>query len=215
MGRVTVNGEVVTECGRKVHQGEDLVCLDGKEVRLEEKAYYLFHKPRYCLTTLNDPFGKVTIMQWLLDIPERVYPVGRLDYDTDGVLLLTNDGEFAYRLTHPKFEIPRTYRVEVEGVINEEAVRRLGEGVDIGDERETAPAKVRVESALETGSVIHLTLHEGRKREVKRMCEAVGHPVVLLTRTDHAGIGLENLKPGDYRKLKTIEIEKLCKFTIR
>jgi len=208
-GRVTVNGRVVTELGCSVDPQRDEIRVDGELINeKEDKVYLVLNKPKGYLSTVSDPYRRPTVLDLIPDIKERVYPVGRLDFDTEGLLLLTNDGELANLLTHPRYQIPKTYRVEVRGVIDEESLDKLSRGVELEDGR-TAEAEVELLSSDPRGSVFLLTLREGRKREVKRMCEAVGHPVLALKRISIGDINLEGLRSGDYRRLTREEIKKL------
>src|SRR5215212_3193146 len=181
-GRVTVNGGP-GQLNTFV-QARDLVEVDGRRVAAQKLAYVLLNKPARTVTTARDPQGRPTVVD-LVDVPERVVPVGRLDADTTGALLLTNDGPLAHRLAHPRYGVEKVYEVDVEGRPSEEALRRLEEGVELDDGR-TAPAKVRRLGP----SRLELTLHEGRKHQVRRMCEAVGHPVTRLHRNRYAGLGV-------------------------
>jgi len=200
-GRVTVNGKP-GELNTFV-ETRDRVEVDGKPVAKQRLAYLLLHKPAGVVTTARDPRGRPTVVG-LVPAESRVVPVGRLDADTTGVLLLTNDGELAHRLAHPRYEVDKVYVADVEGEPTDEALRRLGDGVDLEDGR-TAPAK-----ASRLGpSRIELTLHEGRKHQVKRMCEAVGHPVRRLHRSAYAGLTVRGLAPGAWRELAADEIESL------
>jgi pseudouridine synthase len=200
-GRVTVNGQH-GQLNTFVSRG-DAVAVDGREVAAQRLAYVLLHKPSGTVTTARDPQGRPTVVA-LVDLPERVVPVGRLDADTTGALLLTNDGQLAHRLAHPRYGVEKRYEAEVEGEPNADALRRLGEGVELDDGR-TAPAKAR----LLAPSTIELTLHEGRKHQVKRMCAAVGHPVRRLHRSRYAGLTLEGVEPGRWRELRPDEIKRL------
>jgi pseudouridine synthase len=200
-GRVRVNGEpgqLNTFVG-----DADRVELDGREVAPQRLAYVLLHKPAGTVTTARDPHGRPTVVELVPGEP-RVVPVGRLDVDTTGVLLLTNDGPLAHRLAHPRYGVEKTYVADVEGDPDETALRRLRDGVELEDGR-TAPARAR---RLGPGRV-ELVLHEGRKHQVKRMCEAVGHPVVRLHRSHYAGIGLDGLAPGRWRQLTAAEVAAL------
>jgi pseudouridine synthase len=200
-GRVTVNGEpgrldsFVTDV--------DAVAVDGEPVARQPLTYVLLHKPPGVVTTARDPHGRPTVVG-LVDAGVRVMPVGRLDADTTGALLLTNDGPLAHRLAHPRYEIDKVYEVETEGDPNEAAVRALERGVELED-GPTAPATARKLGR----SRIELTLHEGRKRQVKRMCEAVGHPVLRLHRSRYAGLDLEGLGVGEWRELTRAEVDTL------
>ena len=202
-GRVRVNGEA-GQLNTFVERG-DRVEVDGKAVSAQRLAYVLLHKPAGAVTTARDPQRRPTVIE-LVDLPERVVPVGRLDADTTGALLLTNDGPLAHRLAHPRYGVEKVYEVEVEGRPDEPTLRKLAEGVELEDGR-TAPARAR----LLAPSTIELTLHEGRKRQVKRMCEAVGHPVRRLHRSRYAGLTLEGLEPGVWRELEPSEVERLTR----
>lgn len=200
-GRVRVNGGVArldTFVG-----AADRVEVDGREVSPQRLAYVLLHKPAGVVTTARDPQGRPTVVG-LVPAEPRVVPVGRLDADTTGALLLTNDGPLAHRLAHPRYGVEKTYVAEVEGDPGEEALRRLREGVELEDGR-TAPAGAR---RLGPGRV-ELVLHEGRKHQVKRMLEAVGHPVTALHRSAYAGLTLEGLEPGASRELEPFEVARL------
>jgi 23S rRNA pseudouridine2605 synthase len=202
-GRVTVNGEPGQLNTFVEHR--DLVEVDGEPVSAQRLAYVLLHKPPGTVTTARDPQGRPTVVE-LVDVPERVVPVGRLDADTTGALLLTNDGPLAHRLAHPRYGVEKVYEAEVEGEPGEAALQRLAEGVELEDGR-TAPARVR----LLGPSRIELTLHEGRKHQVKRMCEAMGHPVRRLHRSRYAGLDLVELPRGSWRELTDSELEHLKK----
>jgi 23S rRNA pseudouridine2605 synthase len=200
-GRVRVNGEVAGLA--TFVERADRVELDGRPLELEPLAYALLHKPAGVVTTASDPHGRRTVVD-LLDLQQRVVPVGRLDADTTGALLLTNDGPLAHRLMHPRYEVDKVYEVEIEGEPDDEALRRLAEGVEL-DDGPTAPAGVRRLGP----SRLELTLHEGRKHQVKRMCEAVGHPVRRLHRSRYAGLTVAGLDPGEWRELTRKEVAAL------
>jgi 23S rRNA pseudouridine2605 synthase len=204
-GRVTVNGEP-GQLNTFV-SGDDVVEVDGQVVRKQPLTYVLLHKPAGVVTTARDPRGRPTVVT-LVDHGARVVPVGRLDADTTGALLLTNDGPLAHRLAHPRYEVDKVYEVEVEGRPPNDALRALVEGVEL-DDGLTAPAEVRRLSP----SRIELTLHEGRKHQVKRMCEAVGHPVRRLHRSRYANLTLDGLAPGEWRELTDAEVETLRRST--
>jgi 23S rRNA pseudouridine2605 synthase len=199
--RVRVNGEVA-ELATFV-ENQDLVEVDGTRIQPEPLTYVLLHKPAGVVTTARDPHGRPTVVD-LVGHERRVVPVGRLDADTTGALLLTNDGPLAHRLMHPRYEVDKVYEVDVEGEPDREARRRLAEGVEL-DDGTTAPARVRRLAP----SRLELTIHEGRKHQVKRMCAAVGHPVVQLHRSGYAGLTLAGLGPGEWRELRPGEIERL------
>jgi len=209
-GRVAVNGVVVTELGTKADAGTDRITLDGRPVRAKlERVYLLLFKPVGYVTTLKDPEGRPVITDLLKGVGERVYPVGRLDYNTEGLLLLTNDGEWANRLAHPRHEVEKEYLVKVRGRVTPEQVNRLADGVDLDDGR-TAPAKVRVVHETERNSRIAITIHEGRYRQVRRMCEAVNLTVASLKRTRYGLLELGDLKPGEYRRLTLQEVKSVA-----
>jgi 23S rRNA pseudouridine2605 synthase len=203
-GRVTVDGEPVTDPARDVGD-RDAVAVDGQRLAgAEERVVYALHKPAGVVSAARDTHGRPTVVD-LVDDPRRLYPVGRLDADASGLILLTNDGELANRLTHPRFEVPRTYRVTLARLpIGERALTTLRHGVELEDGR-TAPAHVRRLGA----DRLELTLHEGRNRQVKRMCAAVGHPVLGLERVRFGPLRLGGLPPGAQRRLRQPEIDAL------
>jgi 23S rRNA pseudouridine2605 synthase len=200
-GRVTVNDEP-GELNTYVRPG-DRVEVDGALVSAQALKYVLLHKPAGVVTTARDPQGRPTVVE-LVDLPERVVPVGRLDADTTGALLLTNDGPLAHRLAHPRYGVEKVYEARVEGEPDEAALKTLAEGVELEDGR-TAPATVRCLAP----DLVELTLHEGRNRQVRRMLEAVGHLVRHLHRSCYAGLTLEGLEPGAWRELEPSERERL------
>ncbi len=200
-GRVTVKGEP-GQLNTFV-QARDRVELDGRPVELQPLAYVLLHKPAATVTTARDPQGRRTVVD-LVDYEGRVVPVGRLDADTTGALLLTNDGELAHRLAHPRYEVEKVYEAEVEGEPTDEELEHLRAGVQL-DDGPTAPARVRRVGP----TTVELAIHEGRKHQVKRMLEAIGHPVTRLHRSVYAGLSLEGLEPGAWRELEPSEVERL------
>jgi 23S rRNA pseudouridine2605 synthase len=207
--RVSVNGVSVTDPALDV-SGADAVAVDGAAVRAQDgKAVYAVNKPAGVVSTASDPQGRPTIVS-LVPSTLRLYPVGRLDIDTTGLILLTNDGELAHRLTHPSFEVPRTYRAVVSRPpVSDAALRALREGIELQDGR-TAPARVRRLGGRQSDA-LELTIHEGRKRQVKRMCEAVGHPVRRLARLSFGPLELGDLAPGAHRRLSPAEVEALSR----
>jgi 23S rRNA pseudouridine2605 synthase len=204
-GRVTVNGEVA-ELGRRVDAAHDLIEVDGAPISVAEGlVHYLLNKPRGVVTTVSDPQGRPTVVSLVPPEP-RVFPVGRLDVDTEGLLLLTNNGELAHRLTHPSFGVEKEYVAELRGRPSPAALRTLRTGVDLDDGR-TSPAKV----SLVSPTVVRMTIHEGRNRQVRRMCEAVGHPVARLVRVRIGPLADRRLPPGDWRPLTAKELRALEK----
>ena len=201
-GRVRVNGEVAGLA--TFVEASDRVELDGRLLAPEPLTYVLLHKPAGVVTTASDPHGRPTVVD-LVEVPQRVVPVGRLDADTTGALLLTNDGQLSHRLMHPRYEVGKVYEVEVEGEPDEEALTRLAEGVELDDGVMTAPAEARRLGS----SRLELTLHEGRKHQVKRMLAAVGHPVTRLHRSSYAGLDADGLEPGQWRELSVAEVARL------
>lgn len=207
-GRVRVNGVTVTEMGITVSPG-DLVECDGKPAVPEERpVYIMLNKPAGYVTTASDPQGRKTVMDLTGGVSERVYPVGRLDYDTEGLLILTNDGDFAYRSTHPRHQVNKTYIAEVVGEPSREALQKLRDGIML-DRRLTSPAKVELLRQNKRRAVLRLSIHEGRNRQVRRMCEAIGHPVRSLKRVAIGGLGLGSLKPGEWRYLSSKDLKKI------
>jgi len=200
-GRVRVNGEVAGLA--TFVEGVDRVEVDGSLVALEPLTYVLLHKPAGVVTTARDPQGRPTVVG-LVGHERRVVPVGRLDADTTGALLLTNDGPLAHRLMHPRYEVDKVYEAEVEGEPDDDTLARLREGIELEDGL-TAPA----EAVLVAPSQVELTIHEGRKHQVKRMLEAVGHPVRRLHRKTYAGLTLDGLEPGQWRELSAGEVRRL------
>lgn len=207
-GRVTVNGQIA-QLGQKADPEKDYIKVDGKLlVKPEPKVYYAFYKPRKVITSLIDPRGRPTIKDFIKGIKFRVYPVGRLDYDSEGLLLLTNDGELAYQVMHPSSEIEKTYMVKIDGIIDEEKLAKLKKGIKI-EGRLACAVNVTFIKKLKANSWIKITLYEGRKRQIRKMLEKVGHPVIRLIRIAIDGVKLGELKPGQYRPLTKQEIEAL------
>lgn len=204
-GRVTVNGETVRELGTKADASRDDIRVDGRRIKIaERRRYILLNKPRGYVTTRSDPQRRPTVIDLLGGVREYVYPVGRLDFDSEGLLLLTNDGDLAARLTHPRHGVARVYEAWVLGTIDRHDVERLARGVTI-DGRRTAPADVTPLGA----SHLLITIREGRNRQVRKMCEAIGHPVTQLRRVAIGPIKDSRLKPGQWRELTTEEVRKL------
>ena len=208
-GQVRVNGKIVNELGFKVSSA-DQVEVNGIPVEREEPVYYLFYKPRGVISSVKDDKDRKVVTDFLPEIKQRVYPVGRLDYDTSGLLLLTNDGEFANLLMHPRNEIDKTYVAKIKGIPSREKIRSLERGVMLEDGK-TSPAKVKVISIdkKKQTAIIELTIHEGRNRQVRRMFEAVGHPVTKLKRERYGFLTLKGLNVGDMRELSPHEVKQL------
>ena len=208
-GRVTVNGSVVTEMGTKV-SGRDQVCVDGKPVRPERnKIYIMINKPVGVLSSSSDDRGRQCVVDLVEGVKERLYPVGRLDYDTSGLLLLTNDGDFTRRMTHPSFEIWKTYEALVRGEINEGNIKRFSEGIVLED-GPALPALLTVTGHKGVNDIAEVRIREGRNRQVRRMLEAIHHPVLKLKRTGYGPLELDpELKPGAWRYLREEEVAML------
>jgi 23S rRNA pseudouridine2605 synthase len=213
-GRVTVNGAAVTELGSRADPGRDDIRVDGRRVKIAaRRLYLLLYKPRGYVTTRSDPEGRPTVIDLIKAFREYIYPVGRLDYDSEGLLILTNDGDLAARLTHPRHGVEREYEVRVRGVPDQHALDRLARGVMI-EGRRTAPARVKLRTDPKRAAgqaVLSIVIHEGRHRQVRNMCDAIGHPVVRLRRVRIGPIEDPRLKPGEYRELSPTEVERLTK----
>lgn len=207
-GRVGVNQSIVKELGRIIDTQKDEVFLDGQRLAiLDHHHYLLMNKPGGVITAVADDRGRKTVVD-MIRCDERVFPVGRLDFDTEGVLLLTNDGELTYRLTHPKFEIEKAYRVWVKGAVQAKSIRKLNDGVALSDRVIVkGTAKIIQQSAEKT--LIEMRIHEGKKRQIKRMMKAVGHPVIHLKRIVFAGLTVDGLESGSYRELTEREVQSL------
>ncbi|ELK22186.1 MULTISPECIES: 23S rRNA pseudouridine(2605) synthase RluB [Anoxybacillus] len=208
-GKVKVNGKVVTELGVKVSP-QDRIEVDGIPLEREEPVYYLLYKPRGVICSVKDEKGRKVVTDFFKHVNKRIYPIGRLDYDTSGLLLLTNDGEFANLLMHPRYEIEKVYIAKVKGIPAREKVKRLEKGVALED-GVTAPAKAKVLSIdkRKQTAIVELRIHEGRNRQVRRMFEAIGHPVLKLKRERYAFLDLKGMNPGDYRELSPHEVKQL------
>ncbi len=208
-GRVFVNGKKVTVLGSKVDPEIDRVTVDGKPVSVaDERTYLLLYKPPNVVTTLQDPQGRPTVADYFTPGESRVFPIGRLDYDAEGALLLTDDGDLANKLMHPKFGVERTYLVKVKGIPSESALEKLRGGVRLEDGMATPKSVDRYETA-EKNTWLKLVVTEGRPHLIKRLCAAIGHPVLRLFRPSHAGINLAGLRPGQIRRLQADEVRTL------
>ena len=212
-GLVEINGEVVTRLGTKVDPARDLIRVDGKRLPpISEKVYLVLNKPRGVVSTMSDPEGRRTLQDLVADRPERLFHVGRLDTDTSGLIILTNDGDFAHRLAHPSYEVDKTYVAEVKGELFPRTVKQLREGVTLEDGPVTVSA-ARIVQATPTKSIVELTIHEGRNRIVRRLLDHVGHPVTRLTRTRVGPVKLGALKAGAMRELTVDELGELLDST--
>lgn len=207
-GKVAINGKIVTELGTKV-SGNDQITVEGKMLSKEVKEYYILNKPRGVVTTAIDDKGRKTVVE-LINTNARIYPVGRLDYDTTGILILTNDGEFANYLMHPKNNIEKVYIAKVEGILKGEDINKLKKGVEI-DGFKTSPARVKLRKfdKVSNTSMVELTIHEGKNHQVKKMFEAIGYHVIKLKREKIAFLNLKGLQSGEYRKLNIKEVKQL------
>ncbi len=210
-GRVAVNGTLVTEPGCRADIAEDDITVDGKSIHgQEKKVYFLLNKPKGYISTASDDRGRKTVLDLLADVSERIYPIGRLDNATEGLLLLTNDGALMNALLHPKYEVQKTYVARLRGIPGEEALELLRRGVELEDGL-TAPAAVRLlaQNPVRDESRVEIIIHEGRNRQVRRMCSAVGHEVTALRRTEFAGLNLSGTARGQYRPLTDTELAHL------
>ena len=209
--RVMVNGRLIKEPGVRAIWGSDRICVDGQEIpKPTERLYLMLNKPFGYISSLSDPQGRPLVTELLRDIPQRVYPVGRLDFDTLGLLLFTNDGEWAHHMIHPRYRVPRTYKVTVAGNVRDESVNLLRKGVHLEDGSKVQ-SKANVITRSERQSILRITITEGKSRQVRRMLEAAGYSVVHLIRTGFGKITLGNLKVGEYRYLETKEVEEMKK----
>lgn len=207
-GRVKVNGSIITEMGTLVSE-QDRVEVDGKLIKKEKKLIYIMlNKPSGYVSTVSDPEGRKTVLDLIDGVNERIYPVGRLDYDTTGLIILTNDGDFAFESTHPGHETKKTYMAEVLGMPSNRALQSLRSGIML-DGKLTAPARVEAVDIKPKSTVLKIIIHEGRNRQVKRMCEAVNHPVLRLKRTAVGRLTLGDLKPGEWRYLSLREVKQI------
>lgn len=209
-GKIQVNGKTITELGIKVNPEKDIVTYNGKKLKTEEEfVYILLNKPIGYVTTVKDQFGRDSVLD-LVKIKEHLVPVGRLDMYTSGALILTNDGDFVYKVTHPKHEIEKTYTVTIKGIVKNEEVEMLRKGVKI-ENYITKPAKVKILKTDEEKnfSRLEITIHEGKNRQVRKMCETVGHKVLALHRSKIAGIGVKDIPLGKWRFMKEKEIMKI------
>ncbi len=207
-GRIEVNGRIVTELGTRVDASRDQVRLDGAAVGVKEKpVYFLLHKPKGCLSTVRDPAGRPTVVDLLRGVRERIFPVGRLDWESEGLIILTNDGDLALRLTHPSNHVPKVYRVKVKGLVGRQALAQVRHGLYL-DGRRTLPAPVtRISSQQNTW--LEVTLFEGRRNQIRRVFERLGHPVLKLKRTAIGPLADRDLRAGQFRRLTPAEVARL------
>lgn len=204
-----MDGKVITSMGQQITPGKQKVYFDNKEVTAEEQfIYILLNKPKGYVTTLSDPQGRPIVTSLLSGIKERVYPVGRLDLDTEGALLLTNDGDLAQSILHPSYEVTKTYEAEVKGQPTSVAIQRLQKGILL-EKKMTAPARIQVKRKGEKTTLMVITIHEGRKRQVKKMFQAIGHPVIALKRLAYGKLTLDGLSIGKYKILQQKDLQKI------
>ena len=208
-GKVKVNGNIVKELGVKIDPDKDTIEIEGNILKLEEnKVYILLNKPVGYITTMSDEFNRKKVIDLLIDIKERVYPVGRLDYDTSGLLLLTNDGDLAYKLTHPKYEVEKKYIAKVKGIPTEKELSQFRNGLQIED-YVTSKAKIKIIDREKDNSTLEVVIHEGKNRQVRKMCSKIGHQVVELKRVEMGDIKLGDIKEGKWRHLNPREVDYL------
>lgn len=208
-GKVKVNGCLITEPGCKVDKEKDIIEVDGKIVRSPEtKLYILLNKPTGYITSVKDQFGRPTVLDLLKGVSVRVFPIGRLDYDTEGLIILTNDGELTYRITHPKHNIDKTYRALVRGRVGQEDIMAFDNGIAI-ENYMTSPARLEIIREIKGNSMVDITIHEGKNRQVRKMCSTIGHEVIRLKRIKIGDIGLGSLQTGQWRYLTKSEINYL------
>ncbi len=213
-GEVRINNFVVTKMGTKVDPKKDTIEVKGKLIKYIEKkhfSYILLNKPKGYLTSLTDPFGRPIVLDLLKDIKERVYPVGRLDFNSEGLLILTNDGELTYALTHPTKEVEKVYIVKVKGIPSSEKLKTLSKGVTLKSNYKISPCKIYLLKITNGKAILKIKIREGKKRQVRKMCEYIGHFVLKLRRTQLGPISLKGVKPGEYRYLNKEEIKSLKK----
>ncbi len=213
-GAVRVNGRIVRELGTKVDPQSDEVLVNGKKIGInDQKVYYLFYKPVGCLTTAKDDKNRATIFHYLTGVKKKIFPVGRLDYNTEGILILTNDGELSHALSHPSFKVEKTYLARVSGIPKENSLRKLERGMMMPDGKKTAPLKASLVRTTGKNAWIELKLSEGRKRQIREMCSLIHHSVSKLKRVGIGFLDASDLRPGDYRTLSQREVARLKSLT--
>ena len=208
-GRVRVNGQVVTELGTKASRG-DLIEVDGKPIRREEKVYFLLNKPKKTICTVSDEKGRDTVLSYMPDVKERIFPVGRLDYDTTGCLIMTNDGDFANLMMHPRSHVPKVYEAAIDGILLPDEIAALRRGIPL-EEGMTLPASIHISSVNEKKmkTIFSIMIYEGRNREIKRMMEYFHHSVTRLERKKYGFLDCQGLRQGEYRRLRRYEVRQL------
>lgn len=204
-----MNGVVITQPATEVDPARDIIEVQGKTIKPEKKIYIMLNKPSGYISSVTDKHGRKTVIDLLQGIKERVFPVGRLDYDSEGLILLTNDGEFAQRLTHPSYEVPRVYEVKVAGQLKRKEIEKLKKGQVIVDGKPIAPCRVWILGREEGATRVKIEMHEGRKRQIKKMMASLGHPVLSLKRTMIGNLTLGKLRPGEFRYLDNEEVHAL------
>nr|WP_026894071.1 pseudouridine synthase [Clostridiisalibacter paucivorans] len=208
-GRVKVNGKTITELGIKVDPDKDVVILDNKIIRMEKNnVYIIINKPEGYVTTVSDQFNRPTVIDLIRSIDERIYPVGRLDYDTSGLLILTNDGNLTYKLTHPKHEINKEYIAKIKGIPNNKSLNEFRNGLKIED-YVTSKANIEIIETYRQNSQVKIIIHEGKNRQVRKMCGKIGHPVIKLKRVAIGDLNIDKMKTGEWRFLTSKEVEYL------
>jgi len=209
-GRISVNGQIITQPGTKISPEKDTVVLDGKVIRANIKlVYIMLHKPEGFITSVSDPHNRPVVLDLVKDISVRLFPVGRLDYDSSGLLLLTNDGKLAQKLTHPSHSIPKTYIARLQGIPSKEGMQTFKRGIVIDDGPKTAPAQIKILDKKPPGCAASITICEGRNRQIRKMCEAIGCPVLQLKRISIGPLKLGSLSRGQFRHLTKAELEQL------
>lgn len=213
-GRVSVNGKIITEMGTKADKERDEIRVDNKPIKEPQHVYYLLNKPAGYICTLKDDKGRKTIRECLPEVKERIFPVGRLDYDTTGLIIMTNDGDFANRMMHPRYHLPKTYEVAVDGILTDQMLVMLTKGIELNDGM-TLPAEVTLLSRKESThkTVIQITIREGRNRQIKRMMEYFHCEVTRLNRIRYGCLEIGKLRQGEYRKIRSYEIRKLIRMS--
>lgn len=211
-GKVKVNGQVIKKLGYKIDENKDIVEFNNKIITLEKKlVYIILNKPIGYVTTVKDQFSRPKVLDLIKSINERIYPVGRLDYDTSGLLILTNDGDLTYKLTHPKHEIKKVYIAKIVGIPTKNVLKKFSNGLKI-DNYITSKAEIKIIKKLNNSSIVKITIHEGKNRQVRKMCEKIGHPVINLKRIRIGNISLGNLRTGEWRDLNESEVKYLKNF---